>query len=157
MFAPGVPQMMEDFGETSTDLASFAVSIFIVGYAFGPLIIAPLSELYGRLWLYHICSSLFIAFTIACARSTSLPMLLVFRLLAGTVGSCPITVGSGSIADTFRQDQRGWVMSVWTFPILFGPSIGPVMGSYLSAAAGWQWPFWVLAIAVSLSVHFDCL
>ncbi|OAL30037.1 hypothetical protein AYO20_08941 [Fonsecaea nubica] len=150
MFAPGVPQVMKDFHSNSEDLASFSVSVYVLGYAFGPLFIAPMSELYGRLPVYHVNTFLFGIFTFACGKSTNLSMLIVFRFLAGLAGSCPLTVGSGSIADTFRQDQRGKVMSVWTFPILFGPSLGPVVGSYLSEAAGWQWNFYLLAICTAV-------
>ncbi|KAJ9603306.1 hypothetical protein H2200_012084 [Cladophialophora chaetospira] len=150
MFAPGVPQVMRDFHSDSEDLASFVVSVYVLGYAFGPLVIAPMSELYGRVYVYHVNTFLFMVFSLACGRSTSLSMLIVFRFLAGVAGSCPLTVGSGSIADTFRQDQRGKVMSIWTFPILFGPSLGPVVGSYLSEAAGWQWNFYLLTILTAL-------
>ena len=45
MFAPGVPQMMEEFHSTNLELASFVVSIYVLGYAFGPLVVAPISEL----------------------------------------------------------------------------------------------------------------
>ncbi|KIW27664.1 uncharacterized protein PV07_07387 [Cladophialophora immunda] len=149
MFAPAVPQVMQDFHSNSEDLASFSVSVYVLGYAFGPLVIAPMSELYGRLPVYHVNTFLFMVFTFACGKSTNLSMLIVFRFFAGLAGSCPLTVGSGSIADTFRQDQRGKVMSIWTFPILFGPSLGPVVGSYLSEAAGWQWDFYLLAICTA--------
>ncbi|KIX09528.1 uncharacterized protein Z518_00608 [Rhinocladiella mackenziei CBS 650.93] len=152
MFAPGVPLVMDEFNSDNVDLASFVVSVYVLGYCFGPLVIGPLSELYGRLLIYHINTLLFLVFNIACAKSSSLSMLIVFRFLAGLAGSCPLTVGSGSIADTFRQDQRGKVMSIWTFPILFGPRqvlldvLGPVVGSYLSEAAGWRWDFWLVSI-----------
>ncbi|KAK4943292.1 hypothetical protein LTR10_017135 [Elasticomyces elasticus] len=149
-FAPGVPLVMEEFNEDSVALASFVVSVYVLGYVFGPLVVAPCSELYGRLPVYHVNTFLFLAFTIGCARSTSIPMLIVFRFLAGVAGSSPITVGSGSIADTFRQEERGKVMSIWSFPILFGPSLGPVVGSYLSEAAGWRWDFYLLAILTAV-------
>lgn len=122
MFAPGVSQVMREFHSDNADLGSFVVSVYVLGYAFGPLVIAPMSELYGRLRVYHVNTVFFLVFSIACSRSTSLSMLIVFRLLAGLAGSCPLTVGSGSIADTFRQEERGKAMSVWTFPILFGPT-----------------------------------
>ncbi|KAL2398925.1 MFS-type transporter penM [Exophiala dermatitidis] len=150
MFAPGVPQVMKEFHSTNNDLGSFVVSVFVLGYAFGPLLIAPLSEVYGRLPIYHTNTFLFLVFSIACARSTSLGMLIGFRFLAGVAGSCPLTVGSGSIADTFRQEERGKAMSVWTFPILFGPTLGPVIGSYLSAASGWRWDFYLVAICAGV-------
>jgi MFS family permease len=37
MFAPGVPQLMKDFNSTNTELASFVVSIYILGFAIGPM------------------------------------------------------------------------------------------------------------------------
>lgn len=120
MFAPGVPQMMNTFHSDSVDLASFAVSIYILGYALGPLFIAPLSELYGRVPVYHVCTFFFMVFTLACGLSTSLGMIIFFRFVAGLAGSCPITIGSGTVADCWKQEERGMVMSAWTLPILLG-------------------------------------
>lgn len=147
MFAPAVPDVMKEFNSTSPYLASFVVSVYVLGYAFGPLIIAPLSELYGRLWVYHINTFLFIVFNMACGLATSLPMEIVFRFLAGFAGVAPMTVGSGTISDLFRQEERGKVMSAWTLPILLGPTLGPVAGSYIAEALGWRWDFYTLTIA----------
>ncbi|KAK9319472.1 major facilitator superfamily domain-containing protein [Lipomyces orientalis] len=156
MFAPSVSEVMEDFHSTSVDLASFVVSVYLLGYAFGPLIIAPLNELYGRLPVYHITTILFIVFNVSCARSINLSMLIVFRFLAGVAGSCPLTVGPGSIADCFKQEERGKVMAIWTLPVLLGPTIGPIAGSYLSESLGWRWDFWFLIIVVT-KVMISCL
>ena len=56
MFAPGVPQLMQEFNSTNKELASFVVSVYILGFAIGPMIIAPMSELYGRKKLYQCCN-----------------------------------------------------------------------------------------------------
>lgn len=150
MFAPGVPDAMIEFHSSSVTLASFVVSVYVLGYAFGPLVIAPISELYGRLPVYHVCNVLFVIFTIACAVSTNLNMLIGIRFLEGTFGSCPLTIGGGTIADMIIQEKRGGVMAIWALGPLMGPVIGPVAGGYLSQAKGWRWVFWVIAIAVSL-------
>ena len=47
MFAPAIPEVMQEFGSTRDDLASFVVLVYDLGYAFGPLVIAPMTELYG--------------------------------------------------------------------------------------------------------------
>lgn len=60
MFAPGVPQLMEQFKSNSTVLGSFCVSVYILGFAAGPMIFAPLSEVYGRLYIYHACNAVFV-------------------------------------------------------------------------------------------------
>lgn len=89
MFAPAVPELLAEFDAPQNLLASFVVSVFLLGYAFGPLVIAPLSELYGRKHLYTIAIVLFVIFNVACALSTSLGMLTAFRFFAGVAGSAP--------------------------------------------------------------------
>lgn len=93
MFAPGVPQLMEEFGSTNTLLAGFVVSVYVLGFAIGPLILAPASELVGRAIIYHICNVGFTVFSVACAVSTNLGMLIVFRFFQGCFGSAPVTNG----------------------------------------------------------------
>lgn len=150
MFAPGVPEVMAEFHSTNTTIASFVVSIYILGYAFGPLFIAPLSELYGRTPIYNVSNVLFVIFTIACAVSSNMGMLIGFRFLAGMMGSTPLTIGGGTNADMFKQEERGAAMAIWSIGPLLGPVIGPVAGSYLSQAKGWRWDFWLLSILVRL-------
>ncbi|KAJ9626354.1 hypothetical protein H2203_003986 [Taxawa tesnikishii (nom. ined.)] len=146
MFAPGVPEVMRDFKTDSATLASFVVSVYILGFAFGPLAVAPMSELYGRYWIYTICNALFIIFTVACALAQNMAQLCVFRFFAGAFGVAPITIGSGTIADMIAPQKRGGAMAIWAIGPLLGPVIGPVAGGYLSVAAGWRWVFWTLAI-----------
>ncbi|RMD43858.1 hypothetical protein DV735_g1188, partial [Chaetothyriales sp. CBS 134920] len=150
MVAPGVPLVMEEFNNKSETIGSFVVSIYLLGYAIGPLLLAPMSELYGRLPLYHSCNILFAIWTLACALAPNMATLLVFRLFAGIAGSCPLTIGGGSVADVFVASERGTAMSIFALGPLIGPVIGPVAGGYLSEAAGWRWIFWVLLIAAGV-------
>jgi multidrug resistance protein len=145
-FAPGVPEVMAGFKENSNMLAAFVVSVYLLGFAFGPLVIAPFSEMYGRYWIYNVCNILFVIFNIACAVSTSLDMLIVFRFLAGCAGSSPLTIGGGTVADLFRPEQRAGAIALWGMGPLLGPVLGPVCGGYLVQAKGWPWVFWILAI-----------
>lgn len=149
MVAPATPLIMRDLHFSDATVASFVVSIYILGYALGPLFIAPLSEVYGRLPVYHVCNGQFILWTIACALAPNIGTLLFFRLMAGIAGSCPLTIGGGSIADLIVQEKRGGAMALFALGPLLGPVIGPVAGGYLAEAAGWAWIFWLISIAVS--------
>jgi multidrug resistance protein len=155
MVAPGVPLILKEFNSTNETIGAFVVSIYILGYATGPLIIAPLSELYGRLYVYHANNVLFIIWTIACALAPNVGVLLVFRFFAGIAGSCPITIGGGSIADMIKQERRGGAMAIFALGPILGPVIGPVAGGYLSEAEGWRWVFWVIAIAGGVAAFFS--
>lgn len=150
MFAPGVPDIMKEFGSTNENLATFILSVYIAGFAFGPLLAAPMSELYGRAICYNVANVFFIIFTVAAALSKNMGMLIAFRFLMGFAGSTPITNGSGTISDMFPVEQRGKAMAIWALGPLLGPAIGPVAGGFLVEATNWRWVFWVIAIVVSI-------
>lgn len=149
MVAPGAGLFMADFHSDSPTLSSLSISIYLLGFALGPLLVAPLSELYGRLILYHCCNVVFLGFTIGCALSTNLGMFLVFRFLTGCAGSGPLTIGGGTVSDVIPQDQRGAAMAIFALGPLLGPVIGPVAGGFVAQNLGWRWSFWILAIVVS--------
>lgn len=123
------------------------MSIFVLGYALGPLALAPLSEIQGRLPVYHVSNVLFTYWNIGCALAPNLPLLLVFRLLAGMAGSCPVTVGSGWIADCVPKERKGKATAIFTMGPLLGPVLGPVIGGFLSKAHGWRAVCFFIAIA----------
>ncbi|KAH7390119.1 major facilitator superfamily domain-containing protein [Cadophora sp. MPI-SDFR-AT-0126] len=146
MFAPGVPQLMQEFNSSNKELASFVVSVYILGFAIGPMIIAPMSELYGRKKLYQCCNVLFCAFTIVCGESVNLGMLLAFRFWAGCAGVAPLTIGAGSIGDLMVAEERGGAMAIFSLGPLLGPIIGPIAGGYITQSIRWRWVFRILAI-----------
>ena len=148
MFAPAIPALLKEFHSTNTTLGSFIITIFLLGMAAGPLIFAPMSELYGRLVIQHVGNVGFLLFTIAIALATNLNMLIVFRLFQGAFSSVCLTNGGGVIADTIPQQQRGFALGMFTVGILAGPVVGPVPGSFLAAAKGWRWVFWLLSMLV---------
>lgn len=114
MFAPGIQKVLTEFNSTSNVEATFVVSIFVLGFAFGPLLLAPLSEMYGRLPVYHTCNILFFLFTIGCAVSQNMAMLMAFRFLAGFAGVATVTCGGGTIVDMMPTEQRGGAMALWS-------------------------------------------
>lgn len=154
MFAPGIPGILDEFNEKSTTTATFILSIYILGFAFGPLIVAPMSEIYGRSLMYNLGNLFFTIFSICTALSNSIGMMMAFRFLMGLAGCIPITIGSGSIADMMPIEMRGRAMAAWALGPLLGPCIGPVAGGYLIRAAGWKWVYWLIAILAGLITIF---
>ncbi|TVY59036.1 MFS transporter prlG [Lachnellula cervina] len=150
MFAPGVSFMDATFHNTSTILSSLTVSIFVLGYVIGPLILAPLSEIYGRRFVLTGANVFFCVWQIGCALAPNLSALIVFRFLAGIGGSGCLTIGGGVIADLFNADRRGLATAVYSMGPLFGPVIGPICGGFIAEQIGWRWVFWILLIAGSL-------
>lgn len=68
------------------------MSIFVLGYAFGPLFLAPLSEMYGRVIVVQLSNAWFVLWTIVCAVVSTKTQIIIARLMAGIGGSASLTV-----------------------------------------------------------------
>ncbi|KOS36986.1 hypothetical protein ACN38_g12244 [Penicillium nordicum] len=144
--APGTSLMDSEFGVTSTILASFSVSVFVLGFTVGPLILSPLSEIYGRQPVLNVMDVFITLWQIGCALAPNIASLIVFRFLAGVGGSACLSVGGGVIADLFPIHQRGKANAMFTIGPLIGPVLGPLLGGFISQRAGWRWVYWFLLI-----------
>lgn len=99
---------------TSRELVSLGVSLFVLGFALGPACWAPLSELYGRRILFITTHAVVVAFVAGSAGANSMGSLLVFRFLAGTFGASSLTNSGAILADLFPQSERGIALSVFS-------------------------------------------
>ncbi|KAJ5698385.1 hypothetical protein N7462_000390 [Penicillium macrosclerotiorum] len=147
VFSPAASFAAKEFNETSSILTTLTVTSYLFGYAVGPLVLSPLSELYGRQIVLNSATSFFVLFQIGCALAPNTSALIVFRALTGMGGSACLTTGGGVVADLFVPEQRGLAMSFYGFGPLFGPVLGPVCGGFIAQNAGWRWVFWTLTIA----------
>lgn len=76
-------------------------------------------------------------------------MLVVLRFLDGCMGSVPIVIGGGTIADMYPPETRGRAMSVYMLSAMMGPPMGPIVAAVITQKLGWRWIFGMAAIAVS--------
>ncbi|KAF2120723.1 major facilitator superfamily domain-containing protein [Lophiotrema nucula] len=150
IFAPGISFLNADFHNTSQILGAFSVSVFVLGFAIGPLFLSPLSEIYGRRIVLNLSNIVFCAFNLGCALAPNLTGLIIMRCIAGIGGSACLTIGSGVISDMFLPQQRGTAMAMYSLGILFGPVLGPIIGGFIAQRAGWRWDFWVVFIVGTL-------
>ncbi|KAL2812647.1 major facilitator superfamily domain-containing protein [Aspergillus granulosus] len=144
MFAPGAADLVKEFHDTSSIVASFTVSIYLLGYVFGPFLLSSMSEIYGRLIIYHISNVGYIAFTVGCVLSKDTAMFLAFRFICGCCASAPLVVGGGTIADIYAAEERGKAMALFGPGPFLGPVIGPVIGGFVTEYLGWRWTFWLI-------------
>jgi multidrug resistance protein len=102
--------------------------------------------MYGRKPVYIITLSFAVIFTIPCAVSQNIGTLIVCRLIDGIAFSAPMTLVGGTLADLWRPEERGVPMAAFSAAPFAGPAIGPLVGGFLSDAAGWRWLYWIQLI-----------
>ncbi|KAK5561923.1 MFS siderochrome iron transporter 1 [Exophiala xenobiotica] len=143
-YSGGADEIIQTFG-VSQEVFTLGISLFVLGFAIGPLLWAPLSELYGRQVLFFGTYAVLTVFNAGAAGANSMATLIVLRFLAGTFGSSPLTNAGGVIADMFQANQRGLGMSIFAAAPFLGPVIGPIVGGFVGETIGWRWNEGVMA------------
>ncbi|RXW16880.1 hypothetical protein EST38_g8972 [Candolleomyces aberdarensis] len=151
MMAPALPEVAQKYQIANETVLALTLSIFLISYALGPLLLSPLSEMYGRTWILHISNIFNIAFNIGCAFSPNTACLLAMRFLTGFSSSAPVAVGGGSISDLFAENERGSAMALFTIGPLLSPALGPIIGGYITQTLGIKWLFIIIALICSLA------
>jgi multidrug resistance protein len=146
-YASGIEGVKRHF-DVSGEVATLGLSLFVLGFALGPLIWAPLSELYGRKSIYVISFMAYTAFSVAATCSPNIQSLLVLRFFASAFGSSSMTNSGGVIADMFAKEQRGMATGLFVTAPFLGPALGPIAGGFLgkTSTQGWRWILGVIAI-----------
>ncbi|KAH6655532.1 efflux pump antibiotic resistance protein [Truncatella angustata] len=144
--APALDVITVELGITSKILESMILSIFLLGYAIGPMFISPLSEIWGRTLVLQTFNLVFLIFNTACGFAGSIEQLLVFRFFAGLFGSCTVGIGAGTLGDLFNASERGKAMAIYSIFPLLGQVLGPIAGGFLTARASWRWAFYATSI-----------
>ena len=144
-YTGGIRQMVTDL-DASSEVATLGVALFVLGFAIGPLLWAPLSELYGRQILLFGTYGALTAFNAGAAGSQNIQTLVILRFFAGAFGSSPLTNAGGVIADLFPASQRGLAMSVFAVAPFMGPTLGPIVGGFVGETVGWRWLEGIMAI-----------
>jgi len=118
----------------------------VLGFAFGPLIWAPTSELRGRKWPLIISMLVGGIFTIASALAKDIQTLIICRFFAGMCGVGQLTVVPGVLADIFDNTYRGVAISLYALTVFVGPFSAPFTSGFIvSSTLGWRWTLYIPA------------
>ena len=130
----------------SEEVGILGISLFVVGFAVGPLVWAPMSEIYGRRYILIASAVTLTAFAAGTAGSQNIWTLVILRFFAGALGSAPFAVAGGVIADSFSIVTRGLASGLFCAAPFLGPTVGPIVGGFVSESIGWRWVEGVVAI-----------
>ncbi|KAI0966662.1 major facilitator superfamily domain-containing protein [Xylaria arbuscula] len=156
IMAPALPVIAKELHMSSTESA-LSLSIYLLATAFGPLLIGPLSELYGRKVVLHASNVWFLAWNIACGFANTKEILIASRFLAGFGASAIYSLGGGVLGDLWRPQERGRSLGVYLLIPLLGAAVGPILGGFIAEYTTWRWMFWATSIfqGVMIAVSFD--
>ncbi|KAL1296592.1 hypothetical protein AAFC00_000087 [Neodothiora populina] len=143
----------------SAEVVVLVISLYILGFAFGPLLWAPVSEIWGRRWSMIPAMVGLGLFSIGTAVSTNAQSIIICRFFSGVFGSAPVSNVSAALGDIWMPKARGIAVTFYAVAVVGGPTLGPVIGSALTVNKhlGWRWTEYILAIwvfAVAIMAYF---
>jgi DHA2 family multidrug resistance protein len=135
-----IPSMMGNLGATLDEI-SWVVTGYIIANAIVLPISSWLSAQVGRKLFYTSCIVIFTASSVACGFSTSLEMLVIFRIIQGLAGGALLPTSQALIFESFPKEKAGMASAIYGMSVMVGPTVGPVLGGYLTDHFGWRMIF----------------
>ena len=176
IFSAATAAVAKEF-HVSTEVGILGLSLYVLGFATGPILWAPLSELRGRRLPLLIGMFGFSIFQVAVATAKDLQTVLLCRFFGGLFGACPLAVVAAVFSDMFDNRTRGLAITVFSMTVFSGPLLAPFIGGFitmvrrpislrpnpiivltiLQSYLGWRWTEYIVAIMGFLAFGLDLL
>ncbi len=141
----------------SQEQITWVLTSYIISAAIMTPLAGWLSDRIGRKRLYLISIAGFTAASMLCGIASSLPEIVIFRLLQGVFGASLIPVAQAIMLDINPPEKHGQAMAVWGMGALLGPILGPAVGGFITEHYSWRWCFYInlpIGILAFLGVLF---
>lgn len=162
-YTSSIPGLQSTFGISDTT-GILGVTTYLLGMATGSVILAPLSEMYGRRPIYIIAVFMFVVLILPCALAPNIEAILVTRFFGAFAASALISNAPGTVNDIVVEKYRALAFSIWRYGRIHssqnhiatnllhsigpmnGPVFGPVIGGFTFQYLGWRWTNWMVMI-----------
>ncbi|KAH7026554.1 major facilitator superfamily domain-containing protein [Microdochium trichocladiopsis] len=146
-YSAGTAQIAAEFG-VGQQVAILGTTLFLLGFGLGPLLWAPLSEVYGR--RLAVLTPMFAAmcFSFGSATAKDYQTLMLTRFFCAFFGSAPVSNTGGVMGDLYSPAYRGFAMAGYAMAVVGGPTVGPIVSAAVVAhpALGWRWTEYISGI-----------
>ncbi|KAF4587640.1 major facilitator superfamily [Ophiocordyceps camponoti-floridani] len=155
IYSPAI-ETISKFFHVDLEVALLGTTLYVLGFAFGPSLWAPLSELRGRRMPIILSMFGFSVFCIGAATAKDIQTLLICRFFSGFFGSCSLAVVAAIFSDMFNNVTRGIAITCFTMTVFLGPFLAPFIGGYIvESYLGWRWTLYLPTILGFFAFFLD--
>lgn len=137
------------------EVGLLGTTFYVLGFAFGPSLWAPFSELKGRRLPIIIGMFGFTVFSIGCGTGKDLQTVLICRFFSGFFGACPLAVVAAVFSDMFDNKTRGIAITIFSMTVFTGPLLAPFIGGFMLAKLSWRWTEYLVTIMGGVAFLLD--
>ncbi len=137
-----LPQMEGNLGATTDEIAWVST-----GYILANVVVLPMTAwLSGRFGRKRYLIASILIFNIArfmCGLSGSLGEIIFWRLIQGAGGAALISTAQSTIVEIFPRSQIATVQSIFGLGLIVTPTLGPLLGGYITDNYSWRMIFFI--------------
>ncbi|KAL6796822.1 major facilitator superfamily domain-containing protein [Trichoderma sp. SZMC 28012] len=130
--------------------AQMIFSTYFLGIAFGPFVVAAISEMHGRKWIWVAGNTWYILWNAISPVGKSVNVMILSRLMAGFGACAGVTLTGPTMADMYGKRERGKAASIAALLPSLGPALGPIVGGVVTQLIEWPWIFHIMSIVTSV-------
>lgn len=127
----------------SADQITWVLTSYIVAVAITTPLTGWLAARFGRVNVMRMSIVGFVAASVLCGISTTLPELVIFRLIQGMAGAALVPLTQAILLDINPPEKHGQAMAAVGTGAVIGPIMGPALGGYLTEHLTWRWVFFI--------------
>lgn len=145
MYLASFPSIGRDLAASPAQV-KLTLTVFLLGFAFGQLVIGPLSDMFGRRPLLLAGLVVYTVTGMLCAVATHIDWMIGIRI-AQAVGACTGSVVARAVArDLFQGDALTRSLGMITTLVAVAPGFSPLLGGIIETLVGWRGTFAFLAL-----------
>lgn len=134
---------MQGSVSASPEQITWVLTSYIVSAAIMTPLSGWLADRIGRKRMFLISIGGFTAASMLCGIATSLPEIVLFRVLQGVFGAALIPLSQAVLLDINPREKHGQAMAIWGAGAILGPVLGPALGGYFTEYYSWRWCFFI--------------
>ncbi|WEN14081.1 DHA2 family efflux MFS transporter permease subunit [Rhodanobacter sp. AS-Z3] len=119
----------------------------ISSYALASAIMQPLTgwlaRRFGEVRTFITSVGLFVLFSMLCGMATSMPMLVICRLLQGAGSGPMVALSLALLLANYPKQKQGIALALWAMTVVVAPIFGPILGGWLTDNFSWPWIFYI--------------
>lgn len=137
-----IPALSGDLG-VSFSQGTWVITSFAVANAIAVPLTGFLTQRFGAVRLFVTSIVLFVIASFLCGTSTSLGMLVFFRVIQGAVAGPMIPLSQSLLLSSYPKAKAGVALTIWSMTTLVAPVMGPILGGWITDNISWPWIFYI--------------